>query len=206
MRKVHLLALVFGAGLIAGCPLVAPPASTCTSDADCDDGLFCNGTETCDTTAGTCEAGQAPCDAGAGETCNEGTDMCDTAFACTTDAECDDGLFCTGAETCDTATGTCSSAGDPCDASAGETCNEGTDTCDPAATDCTALTGDAAAGRTFMENDTCLTCHSDPPANLAGKDCTTVYDKLSGAVSHVGGTRTITEQDAADIAAYLAGL
>ncbi|MEZ6086181.1 MAG: hypothetical protein R3E58_20030 [Phycisphaerae bacterium] len=31
----------------------------CTVDGDCDDGLFCNGAETCDTD--TCVAGMNPC-------------------------------------------------------------------------------------------------------------------------------------------------
>jgi Trypsin-like peptidase domain len=46
---------------------------------------------------------------------------------CTSDAECNDGQFCTGVETC--VSGSCQSSGDPC--SGGETCNEGTDSCDP---------------------------------------------------------------------------
>jgi hypothetical protein len=43
-------------------------------DSDCDDGLFCNGAETCDA-SGSCQAGMDPC--AAGETCNEDTDSCD---------------------------------------------------------------------------------------------------------------------------------
>lgn len=43
--------------------------------ASCDDGLFCNGLETCDPQWG-CLAGVDPCDGGA---CNENTDSCGTA-------------------------------------------------------------------------------------------------------------------------------
>jgi len=43
---------------------------------------------------------------------------------CSTDPECDDGLFCNGAETC--AGGTCQPGSDPCP---GQSCDEGTDTC-----------------------------------------------------------------------------
>jgi hypothetical protein len=59
-----------------GC-VVPPP---CTSDGECDDSVFCNGAETCDTTAG-CRSGTPPsCDDGMSCT----TDICDaTADACT---------------------------------------------------------------------------------------------------------------------------
>ena len=43
-------------------------------DSLCDDGLFCNGAETCDA-VNDCQAGSDPC--AAGETCNEGTDICE---------------------------------------------------------------------------------------------------------------------------------
>eukprot|EP00573_Skeletonema_grethae_P005131 CAMPEP_0201696978 /NCGR_PEP_ID=MMETSP0578-20130828/8914_1 /ASSEMBLY_ACC=CAM_ASM_000663 /TAXON_ID=267565 /ORGANISM="Skeletonema grethea, Strain CCMP 1804" /LENGTH=628 /DNA_ID=CAMNT_0048183025 /DNA_START=80 /DNA_END=1963 /DNA_ORIENTATION=+ len=51
----------------------------CTTDSDCDDGVFCNGVEVCD--AGTCKRGPAvTCDDGLActiDTCNEATDTCD---------------------------------------------------------------------------------------------------------------------------------
>lgn len=130
---------------------------TCGDDADCDDGFFCNGAETCDTTTGLCVDGDAQCpDNGVfcdgDESCDEATDSCvssgdpcegtetpvcdETAgecmpgTACADDSECeDDGLFCTGTESC--VDGFCQSSGDPCDLDAGETCNEGLNQCDP---------------------------------------------------------------------------
>ena len=49
------------------------PVCACTSDAQCSDGLFCTGTETCDD-FGMCSFGPAPC---AGATwCSETTDDC----------------------------------------------------------------------------------------------------------------------------------
>ena len=55
--------------------------STCSNDADCDDGVFCNGAETCDA-VNDCQAGVAPnCDDGVGctdDSCNEVTDSCDS--------------------------------------------------------------------------------------------------------------------------------
>ena len=54
------------------------------------------------------------------------SEFLDPQGGCTTDAECDDGLFCTGTETC--VSGSCQSSGDPC--TGGTVCNEATDTCD----------------------------------------------------------------------------
>lgn len=50
----------------------------CTSNAECDDGNYCNGAETCSN--GSCVAGTPPCPAGA---CNEITDTCETTAAST---------------------------------------------------------------------------------------------------------------------------
>jgi hypothetical protein len=46
---------------------------------------------------------------------------------CAIDEECDDGLFCTGTETC--VSGSCQSSGDPCTGE--DVCNEATGKCDP---------------------------------------------------------------------------
>jgi hypothetical protein len=76
-------------------------ALTCSSDAECDDGLYCNGAETCQD--GACLDGTAP--------------------------DCsDDGLFCNGTEFCDEVADACSHTGDPC--GPGTVCNDVTDTCD----------------------------------------------------------------------------
>ncbi len=73
----------------------------CETDTDCDDGLFCNGKETCNQD-GTCQSGSGnPC--------------------------ADDGLFCTGVETCDEGSDTCISSGDPC--TLPDVCNEDDDLC-----------------------------------------------------------------------------
>ncbi len=109
-------------------------APECVVDADCSDGLWCNGGETCN--AGSCQSGTAPaCDDGlwcnGTETCNEGTDSCDNGTA----PACDDGLWCNGAETCNEGTDSCDNGTAPaCDdglwCNGAETCNEGTDSCD----------------------------------------------------------------------------
>ncbi|OWY61165.1 hypothetical protein B7486_65235, partial [cyanobacterium TDX16] len=59
----------------------------CQNDGDCDDGLFCNGVETCNTGTGECQPGPGdPCLPE--EFCNETTDTCDQ---CVVDGDCDDG-------------------------------------------------------------------------------------------------------------------
>lgn len=96
----------------------------CSIDADCNDGLFCNGVEVC-TPAGSCQAGTPPC-SGATPFCNEATETCS---GCTVDAQCpDDGEFCNGTEFCNLQNGLCSHTGDPCHAV--QTCNENTNACD----------------------------------------------------------------------------
>jgi beta propeller repeat protein len=71
----------------------------CTSNAECSDGVFCNGTEQC--VGGCCNPGVPPsCDDGIACT----TDSCDSETnACVHaphDSRCDDGKLCNGAETC----------------------------------------------------------------------------------------------------------
>jgi hypothetical protein len=47
-------------------------ACECSTPADCDDGMFCNGSETC--TNGACSAAAAPC--AAGQACDEASRQC----------------------------------------------------------------------------------------------------------------------------------
>jgi hypothetical protein len=92
-------------------------------DTACDDGLYCNGAETCDESQ-DCQAGADPCDdsvactvdscdddadsctntpddnlCAAGEVCDP-VAGCQAQIDCTLDQDCDDGLYCNGAETC----------------------------------------------------------------------------------------------------------
>ena len=96
----------------------------CSADLECDDGQFCNGLELC--IAGACQAGAAiDCNDGIGctiDSCNEATDACDNLAD---DAACDDGLFCTGIESC-SPTSDCQSDPAPC---SGGVCIEATDQC-----------------------------------------------------------------------------
>ncbi len=120
------------------------------SDAACDNGLFCDGLETCNPALGApvtgCVAGTAPCSSPL--FCNESTDLCSQCLVdahctdsnpCTTDTcvnracvftnntdPCDDGQFCTATDSC--AGGSCVGSGSPC--MAPQICNESSDMCE----------------------------------------------------------------------------
>lgn len=134
-----------------------------TAGASCNDGLYCNGSDTCDN-GGTCVHTGDPCTGGpeCADTCNEATNTCiaDVSTPCTNDgnactndhcdgagacihppnvASCDDGLFCTGVDTC--AGGSCQHTGNPCTGGSecADVCNEAANDCfDPSGTPCTA--------------------------------------------------------------------
>jgi len=96
----------------------------CENDSDCNDGLFCNGVETC--VSGTCQAGTDPCP---GQACDEAGDIC---VECLGDSDCDDALYCNGPETC--VNNVCQ-AGTSVDCNDGidctiDSCNETTEACD----------------------------------------------------------------------------
>ena len=105
---------------IADCQAGTPPSTddgvACTDDscdeasdsivnvpnnANCADGLFCNGAEICDAVA-DCQAGTPP-NVDDGVACTD--DSCDEAgdriVNAPNDGNCTDGLFCNGAEVCD---------------------------------------------------------------------------------------------------------
>ncbi len=126
-----------------------PPSAGCTVPGDCDDGLWCNGAETCNTVTSQCQAGIAPvCNddtACTTDSCNESADQC--VFT-PSDAACSDGLFCNGVETC--ATGTGCQAGTPVSCP-GQVCSESLDRC--------------------AECDTNTDCQSGETCNLATGLC-----------------------------------
>jgi Cohesin domain len=107
--------------------------SGCTADADCDDGLFCNGKETCDTQTGACQQGTpVTCDDGLCTTgrCNEDLDQCDSVPV-PDGTSCADTDPCNGAETCVSGqcrpgTPLCQDDGNPCTA---ESCDPQTGAC-----------------------------------------------------------------------------
>jgi len=151
---------------------------------DCDDGLICNGTDTCLVTCqpGTPPGDDSPCDEGGGAA--ENGDFCDSSCqseVCTDGmpAVCDDGQICTGADWCDSASGCVDEpdlpADDYCDGDALVTCDGGGTetgrvTCalgcvvEPAAPDRCAVCGDGAAEGYEV-------CDPGPPEDLQGETC-----------------------------------
>jgi hypothetical protein len=110
-------------------PFAAGGAGACVNainDVFCDDGLYCDGVETCDA-VNDCQAGTSPCTDPSFPVCDESNNIC---VECLVDADCDDGLFCNGVETC---VGTVCQAGtDPCEDNVGctvDVCDEVADTC-----------------------------------------------------------------------------
>lgn len=137
----------------------------CTTNGECDDGLYCNGAETCVT--GSCVAGSAPnCSDGVActtDACNESTDSCTNTA---NNAACSDGLFCNGSETCHVTLG-CQAGADPC---GGLPCNESNDTCD---------TGGEELWMVFADNATV------PGVGTAANEDIVSYDTGSGTWSLV---------------------
>ena len=108
-------------------------------DARCDNGLFCDGVERCDATAG-CVSGAPPVCA---DSVNCTVDMCDgTLDRCVhtpDDRPCDNGLFCDGAERCDAASGCLAGTSVDCD----DVVDCTIDVCDEAARRCLHRVDDA---------------------------------------------------------------
>lgn len=130
---------------LLGCPAYDLNPITCSTHADCDDGVYCNGVETCN-----------------GGVCQEVDPVV-----------CDNGLFCDGQEECVEGDG-CVSSGDPC--GPGTTCNEDTDTCDP---DYDCPNGTCEAG------ENCKTCPDDCPSGPQGEgDCADCFKGGCDGVCH----------------------
>ncbi len=79
-----------------------PIPGCCQTDADCDDGLYCNGQEFCDVVLGQCQPGTPPLcddlDPCTLDSCDDDEGMCQHEAiepCCTTAEECDDANECT---------------------------------------------------------------------------------------------------------------
>ena len=127
--------LVLAVFVLSGCV-----PDECEKDADCDDGIFCNGQERCSGLFGPCGvspsvnsefacACQPPRDP-----CRNSTPVCneldDTCHACTTNADCDDGIVCTN-DSCDASTGECLNAHDDANCGEREVCHVHSGQCVP---------------------------------------------------------------------------
>ncbi len=149
-------------------------ACDCTSNAACDDGLFCNGSETCDTFGFCQNAAPVNCNDGVGctdDSCNEATNSCDNVA---NNANCDNGLFCDGSETCSATLDCQAGTAVNCNDGVGctdDSCNEVTDSCDNVANDANCDNGLFCDG-----SETCsatLDCQSGSAVNCDdGVGCT----------------------------------
>ena len=159
-------------------------ADSCDEEADacafvpeasaCDNGLFCDGAETCDAELG-CVDGDAPdCDDGlfcTVDTCDEEADSCSREAD---HVACDDGVFCDGLEVCDLELGCISGGAPDCDDSLACTI----DICDEDTQRCIALADPSACGDGVFCNgaeicDLDLGCVDGPVVDCDdGIDCT----------------------------------
>ncbi|UCC29374.1 MAG: hypothetical protein JSU86_14375 [Phycisphaerales bacterium] len=151
----------------------------CTTDADCDDDVWCNGLETCP--VDTCQPGTAvDCDDGVGcteDSCNENTDSCDNVA---NDANCDDGQFCNGSETCDAVNDCQPGTAEDCDDSVDctdDSCNTGTDSCDNIADDAYCDDGLWCNGAETCDAQAGCQAGGNPcPGRYCNEDTDTCYD------------------------------
>ena len=138
----------------------------CTTDAECDDGQFCNGAELC--VGGACVAGADPCP---GQLCDETLDTC---VSCLADIDCDDGQFCTGAEAC--VSGECAVGFDPCP---GQSCNEWLDACVECLAHADCSDGQYCNGQELCVGGACV-AGADP---CPGQSCNEALDTCVGCLS-----------------------
>ncbi len=185
----------------------------------CDDGLYCNGSETCDALLG-CISGAAP---KTPDTVACTIDYCDEdanqVIHLPAHDACDDGLYCNGSESCDPAAGCIDGAIPTCDDSSPCT----TDICNPAlnggkgACDasevvqyCDAACGgdhafdagddlcgydDACVGGTagagkgtcspICDEPDCIKASAQGPVSIGDKSCETVTFQLGGGLNYV---------------------
>lgn len=138
---------------------------------------------------------------------------------CVSDADCDTGESCINFLCV---------ADDPCEGvtcDPGQVCEEGVCVPEDACADVTCMTcetcvegvceplvGDQVVGAVFYTDNGCALCHGDNAEgvigpSLVGAACSDLFDVLSGNVAHTGGTVSdVTEQDAADLEAWLGSL
>lgn len=117
----------------------------CSTDADCDDRVYCNGAETC---------ANSVCQTGAPPSCP------------------DDGLFCNGIEVCDEFSQGCGHSGDPCDP--GTTCDETADLC----------VLPSCGNGTCDEGENCNTCSADCISGQGGGSCDDCFKGVCDGVCH----------------------
>jgi hypothetical protein len=156
------------AALVAACGDDASPpstdgASTCMRDVECDDGLFCNGTETCggDASPNGCSAGAPPCEG----RCDESRERC---LGCEVPDADGDGH---GAIAC---------GGDDCDDDDADRFPGNVETCDSVGRDedCDPTTLGEDRDRDGFVDDRCCNVQ-ESGALRCGDDCDDLRDSVS---------------------------
>jgi cysteine-rich repeat protein len=213
---------VNGDGCSASCRV--EPCYTCTGEpsvcapvpdgTSCDDGIFCNGSDTCSlgqcavhvgdpcpgTQCNTCQETMHTCFDASSTSCEADNNLC-TIDQCNGSGSCvqvstvtcpDDGNVCNGPETCDPATGGCVSG--PL-ASVGTTCDDGifcdgTDTCDGAGS-CSMHSGDPCAGNPSGIN-ICDERHNSCGASACGDGRVTGDEDCDVGGTCIGGMKAGT--------------
>ncbi len=138
----------------------------CTADIDCNDGVFCNGQETCNLGSGLCQNG-TPVSCPPGQFCSNSLLIC---VVCEHDGHCNDGLYCNGVETCNQSTHTCTAG----TAVSCKTCNGGTTAGQPCLINADCGGGGTCTGPSSFcneSNDECVQCLTNAHCN-DGKFCT----------------------------------
>jgi tRNA A-37 threonylcarbamoyl transferase component Bud32 len=150
----------------------------------CNDGLHCNGADTCDASGSCAQHAGDPCSGGVAcnNECDEQTDTCFNANG----SPCDDALFCNGQETCDGA-GVCSSPGDPCTGNplCQNACSETNRSCNsPAGVPCD--NGVFCDGQ--EQCDGLGKCVAGSPACPSADPCNSTCDETNQRCWAIGGT------------------
>ncbi len=144
----------------------------------CDDGVFCNGADTCSGGACSVHSLDACPDDGLWcngvETCDEDTRTCGHAYG-PDNLRCpDDGKFCDGAESCDEVNDQCVSSGSPCQPT--DTCDEENDICISSDDDTTPTDDDSTDDDSTGDDDTTPTDDDTASDDDAGTDDDIVGD------------------------------
>ncbi len=155
----------------------------CTTDEECDDSLFCNGAETCDTNTGECQWADIACpDDGLWcngvEDCNEEDDQC---FHTQVPGCGDDNVFCNGDEFCDEENDQCGHTGSPCETddlfcNGYEQCDELNDLCIDGDPPCEEDDGLYCNGDEFCDEDYDRCAHVGNPC-AEGETCDEINDE-----------------------------
>jgi hypothetical protein len=175
----------------------------CGVNEDCDDGLFCNGAESC--VDGACQDGTPPCEAG--EDCDEDLDQC-VPHVCDNDGTCEAGEDCTTCSAdCISGSSSASCGNTVCEIGAGEDCVScpadcnGVTTGKPSGRYCCGADIDCSDGRCTGGGNTCSatggsgqsyccgdgTCEGDEDSFNCELDCGPAFVCGDGTCNSTGG-------------------